>query len=261
MKGDFDLLIKAIPGNDDITLYPISDLHIGASEFMQQKWNDFKNKIAKEPNSYLLLGGDLCNNATRSSVSNIFEETMRPKEQKRWLVEEFTPLRDKILCAVSGNHCRRSEKDADDNPMYDVMCKLDLEDIYQKDIAFLKIQIGNTKENGTRNPTYTIAVTHGAGGGIYTGAAVNRNERFQYVIDGLDCLVVGHTHKGVISKPQKIKIDPFNNRVTFSQCVVVSSTSWMQFGGYALQKMLIPASNDLQTIVLKGNKKQIVANW
>lgn len=260
MKSDFDMIVRKLP-NKDIKIYPVSDLHIGASEFMYQKWEAFKKQLLSEPDSYITIGGDMMNNATRSSVSNIFEDTMRPADQKKWLARELEPVRDKILCVVSGNHERRSEKDADDNPLYDVCCKLDIEDIFRSNMAFTKIQLGKPNGNGMQNPTYMLGVTHGAGGGIYTGAAVNRNERFGYIIDGLDALIVGHTHKGAITKPQKINIDKFNNRITFKPFVVVSSTSWMQYGGYALQKMLIPASNDIQTLTLKGKEKKIGVAW
>ena len=40
------------------------------------------------------------NNATRSSVSNVFDETLRPREQKERLIGFLTPIKDKILCAV-----------------------------------------------------------------------------------------------------------------------------------------------------------------
>jgi hypothetical protein len=70
------------------------------------------------------------------------------------------PLRDRIICGVSGNHERRSVKDCDDDPAYDIMCKLDIEDKYRENIAFVKIQFGRQDANGQKNPTYKIAVTH-----------------------------------------------------------------------------------------------------
>jgi predicted phosphodiesterase len=71
-------------------------------------------------------------------------------------------------------------------------------------------------------PTYNLVVTHGAGGGILTGGAVNRGERFGYVIDGMDALIVGHTHKPFTTQPGKIKIDPHNNLVTIKPFKVIS---------------------------------------
>ena len=169
----------------------------------------------------------------------------------------LTPLKDKILCMVSGNHERRSGKDADDDPSYDIACKLDIEDRYRQNIAFLRIQIGNISGNGQLNPTYLLTVTHGAGGGMLTGGAVNRGERFGYVLDGCDAIIVGHTHKPFITQPAKIAIDSRNNRVSIKPFKVISSTSWLQWGGYAAQKLLTPSSFSPQIITLCGNRKEI----
>lgn len=38
---------------------------------------------------------------------------------------------------------------------------------------------------------------------------------------------------------------------------VVTATSWLTFGGYAAQKMLLPSSHAVQTIMLNGKKKEI----
>jgi hypothetical protein len=113
------------------------------------------------------------------------------------------------------------------------------------------------KGTGTANPTYTLVVTHGAGGGMLTGGSVNRNERFGYVIDGMDCLIVGHTHKPFVTQPSKLKIDPYNNKVSLRPFKVVSSTSWLNYGGYAAQKMLIPSSHAIQIVRLCGDHKDI----
>lgn len=266
MENDFKLITKNVTGN--ITIYPISDVHLGSLEHNQKEWANFVYSLVSDPNAYVILAGDLMNNATRSSVSNIFDEVLRPREQKDRLVKMLKPIKDKILCAVSGNHERRSVKDADNDPMYDIMCKLDIEDVYRQNIAFLKIQVSPKGKDGYRYcNTYTIAVTHGAGGGVLSGSTINRNERFAYTIDNLDCLVVGHTHKGMVSKPAKIVIDPRNDVVSIKPFTVVSTQSWLSYGGYAAQKMLLPAGNATasngQKILLNSrpHKKEIKIEW
>lgn len=258
MLNDFEIITKRFPEREDITIIPVSDVHLGAKEHMQKAWEDFCRSVLEKENVFLVLGGDLLNNATRNSVSNIFEDTMRPSEQKRVMAKMLEPLRERILCSVSGNHERRSGKDADDDPTYDIMCKLDIEHLYRENIAFLKVQCGRQDGDGAKNPTYKIAVTHGAGGGIFTGAAVNRNERFGYTIDGLDMLIVGHSHKPVVTQPSKLVFDCQNNRISQKPFKVVVSTSWLEYGGYAAQKMLLPSSHAKQWITLRGNKKEIL---
>lgn len=257
MLNDFEMIVKHFPDNEDIIIYPISDVHFGAAEHMTREWEVFCQNLLSQKNAYVILAGDLINNATRSSVSDIFSEKYRPAEQKKIMAKMLEPIKDRILCAVSGNHERRSQKDTDDDPTYDILCKLDIEDRYRLNMAFLKIQIGDIAGAGTRNPTYMLTVTHGAGGGVLTGGAVNRNERFGYVLDGCDALIVGHTHKPFITQPSKIYIDSRNNLVSVRPFKVVSSTSWLEYGGYAAQKMLIPSSHAVQTMLLHGKFKKI----
>ena len=256
MQADFKLISHKFD-NTDIEIWPISDVHLGAAEHNAEAWAAFCREIEQRPNAYVILGGDLINNATRSSISNIFEETMRPREQKKRMVEMLRPLRDKVLCAVSGNHERRGLKDADDDPTYDILCKLDLETVYRENVAFLRLHFGDDKIDGSRNPTYVFVVTHGAGGGILTGGIVNKAERFAYVIDGADALIVGHSHKPFITQPSKIKINAQKGVVYLRPFKVISTTSWLDYGGYASQKMLPPTSIAPQIIKLYGKQKKI----
>lgn len=256
MLSDFTIITHQFPSREDIRLYPVSDVHLGAAEHMAREWETFCARVLDERNAYILLGGDLLNNATRSSVSNVFEETMRPMMQKEVMTKMLEPLRDRILVAVNGNHERRN-RDVDDSPTYDIMCRLRLENLYRENIAFLKIQIGNPKGDGLRNPSYVLAVTHGSGGGMMTGSSVNRFERFAYSLENVDCLVAGHTHKPFVTQPARIHVDPHNNRITVKPFKVVNSTSWLSWGGYAAQKMLTPASFAPQVITLCGTKKDI----
>lgn len=258
MLPDFEMIIHKFPEREDITIIPIADVHLGARECMEQEFMRFLDTVRSKPNVYLILGGDLINNATRSSISNIFEETMRPAEQKKCMAKMLAPVADRILAAVGGNHERRSGKDADDDPMYDILCKIDREDIYRENMAFLKLQFGNSKGDGEHNPTYTLVVTHGAGGGMLTSGAVLRGERFGYAVDGMDALIMGHTHKPFTTVPGKIVIDKYNNRVTVKPFKVINMTSWLDYSGYAMAKMLLPSSRCLHTLSLSGNHKEMV---
>ena len=261
---DFEIIQHQFYGGHDITIVPISDVHLGSPDCMEQEFISFIKTVKETPNVYLILGGDLIDNGTKSSVTNPFKATMPPSQQKKEMANILAPVRDRCLCFVPGNHERRSGKDADDDPCYDIAAKLDLEHLYRENIAFVKIQLGmKERKNGTmaagyQRPSYCLVVTHGSGGGILTGGAVNRNERFGYVIDGMDALIVGHTHKPFTSQPGKIKIDLFNNKVTIKPFKVISSTSWIEYGGYAAQKMLLPTTRCLNTLTLRGDKKEIV---
>ena len=258
IKKDTEMIVHKFDG--DIVIYTLSDVHYGALEHNEAGWNAVCKEILDQPNAYIVLGGDLINNATRSSVSNVFEDTIRPREQKIRMAQMLEPLVPRTLCIVPGNHEQRSVKDADDEPTYDIACKLNIEDLYRPNVAFLAVNVGNT------HSTYSIAVTHGAGGGIYTGATVNRNERFGNVIEGLDCLIVGHTHKGTVTKPSKLVVNLRNKVIVQREYLVVSMVSWMEYGGYAMKKMLLPSSHsNPQKLVLRNRPdngpKRIEVVW
>lgn len=136
-----DLIVRKIPQNDTIKVYPVSDVHLGSILHDKEGWQAFCRRVERE-DAYLILGGDLINNNTRNAVGSPFEDYIRPREQKKMMVEMLTPIKDKILCAVSGNHEARTARDTDQDIMGDIMCKLDMEDYYAEDIAFLKLEIG-----------------------------------------------------------------------------------------------------------------------
>lgn len=252
--SDFIMIKHRFPG--DVVVYPIADVHYGAIEHDEAGWRKLLEEILQQPNAYVILNGDLVNNAVKSSVSNIYEETVRPRAQKEYMVEALRPLAEqkRILCATSGNHERRTSRESDQAITYDIMARLQCEELYRENAAFMSIQLGD------RNDVLTFCVTHGSGGGIYTGATVNRNERFAQIVD-VDCLIVGHTHKGAVTRPSKLVLNLRNGTVVQKDYLVVSCVPWMSYGGYALQKMLLPATHSQpQKLLLRAPTNQHTRN-
>lgn len=260
MLPDFHLIQHQFYGGHDITIIPIFDVHLGSRECMEQDFIKFINTVKDTPNVYLILGGDLIDNGTKSSVTDCFRATMSPSQQKKEMANILKPVTDRILCILPGNHEARSRKDADDDPCYDIAAKLDIEHLYRPNIAFVKVQLGKLTKHtgGDLRPTYVFAVVHGAGGGILTGSMVNKGERYGYTIDGIDALVLGHSHKAFTTQPGKIVVDPHKNCISIRPFKVISATSWLEYGGYAARGMFAPTTHCLHTLQLRGNKKEII---
>lgn len=264
MYDDFQIIKTVVPRAKEIRLYPIADVHFGSLYCNEKAWMDFRDRIAGEENAYCVLVGDLINNNIRSSVGSPFDDIIRPMEQKKLMVEMLRPLKDKIIGAVSGNHEKRSLKEADDDPMYDILTKLDLEEVYRQTSAFIHLCIGerttnrgNEKEKTQPECAYMIAVLHGSGSGM-TGATVNRVERFSYVLEGCDALITGHTHKGSITRPAKLYPDLVHGKMMTRSTLTVQAGSWQNYGGYALNGMMNPtATAEEGAIVLRlsGDRK------
>ena len=257
MQNDLTMIRVCFEDRKDITICPIADVHLGSAEFDEKKFVDILKYIKSEQNIRVVLAGDLLNNSTRSSIANVFQETMRPMKQKERMIELLEPIKDRILCAVSGNHERRSGKDADNDPTYDIMRCLGKQDVYRENMSFLHIQMGNAKNNGETNPAYMVGITHGAGGGSTIGASVNRSEKFAWAIEGLDVLITGHTHKPSVAPTYRLVTDPRTGKVYLRKTYVVVCSSWLNYGGYAMEKMMPPCGNVIQKITLGGKKKSI----
>lgn len=241
----------------EVVVFPLSDVHLGAEGAEVQAFYALVNQIAKEPNTYVTLQGDLIDNGTRNSVTNIFRATMPPSQQKREMAKALEPIRDKILCMLPGNHCRRSGKDADDDPMYDIAAKLDLEDRYREDIAFIRIALGrnHTRSSNGKPYSYMLACVHGAGGGALPGGMVNRAERFMNSMDGVDVFIHGHTHRVYAQKSAKLVVDIQNKRVTRRTTMTMCASSWLDFVGYPVEKMLTPTATGIANrLLLHGTK-------
>lgn len=45
MLSDFEIITHHFPENRDIIIFPVSDVHLGASEHMRREWDDFCRKV------------------------------------------------------------------------------------------------------------------------------------------------------------------------------------------------------------------------
>ena len=238
IKSDFDVITKHVNTQGQVKVYAVGDLHAGAIQANLKGWERFNQIILDDPKAYVIFLGDLMNNATKSSVSNPYEDIMRPRDQKIYLKEHLMDLAkaDRILAILPGNHENRSLKDADDSPLYDVAAKLDLEDIYRDNLAVIKLTVGTSKPNA-----YSILATHGSGGGKLTGSTVNNYERFAATWDGIDIFCFGHSHKPFITKPDKSVFDTNHNYVSQRKTIVLCVPSWLAYGGYPIRNLMGPA--------------------
>jgi len=271
IKSDFEVITKRVETTKDVKVYAVGDLHAGAISADLKGWERFNQMILEDPLAYVIFLGDMMNNATRSSVSNPYDDCMRPRDQKIYLKERLADLAkaDKILAILPGNHENRSLKDADDSPMYDVAAKLDLEDIYRDNIALVKLVVGKdaNADRQKHSNCYVILATHGDGAGRLTGGTVNRYEQFAANWNGVDIFYFGHSHKPFVTKPNKIVVDRLHANADQINTIVTTGASWMYYAGYPVRKLYNPAHkadpDQPITTVFSGKYRnwRIKVNW
>lgn len=238
---------------DYITLYVLGDIHYGARDCMVDNLRPYIAHIAQDEHAAVVLAGDLINNGVKSSKTNVYEETIMPGQQKRDMIELLRPVSDKIICAVAGNHERRTARESDVDLTYDMCCAWGVETSYTPDMAFLKISLGRKANN--KPVTYMLLVTHGAGGGVLLGSGINKPDAMQIRVDGLDGIISGHTHKPAKVPSARLIFDPRNNNVIVTTSLIYVCTSWLDYGGYAAEKLMPPVAFHPDTIRIDGRVK------
>jgi hypothetical protein len=253
MLSDFKLIVRKFPTDyDHINVYPVADAHIGAPEFSEHRFRKWSDTVIADERGYIAIAGDMLNNGLKNSKTNVYEETMRPAAQKDYLTDALSPLRDRILCGVGGNHEYRSVRESDTDPLYDVFCRLGIGELYRQNAAFLKLALGARRTN-TKNPrqfAYTMAVAHGAG--------KHKTDRWTEAVEGVDAFITAHTHEARVTPPSKIRIDPHNETVLLQDYVHIVCNPLLDYGGYALRGMFTPkGSTRIQVLRLSGTAKEM----
>lgn len=230
MRDDMTIISIPVKGTL-IRVYAIGDVHLGAAEHMSKEWGRFLKMIEEDENAYLILTGDMMNNATKSSVSDIYSEVCSPSEQKKILHDQLYMVKDRILCGVMGNHENRSKKDVDLDPLYDVFVMLGIPERYRQNMAFLRLRLSHP-ESGKNLGTYHFCVAH--------GSTKTKNRNFANYVDGLDVMITSHTHDAEVDKPSKLVFDRSSDRIRIHPMVHINAVSWMAYGGYGARKMYAP---------------------
>lgn len=226
---------------EPIIVYGLSDLHEGSSEANVDAFKRLTDTIMSSDNQYCVLVGDLIDNATKSSVSNVYEAIRHPDEQLRMISTYLRPLATsgRILGMVGGNHEYRTKRESDIDLTRLVAADLRIEHLYDPHRLYLRLKLNPRLNGNSEAPDYSILLTHGVGGGSKPGGTVNKLEDFA-IRQGADLLVVGHTHKPVVFPTVRHEVITGRGIVIPRKLRIMICTGWLECGGYATRKMMVP---------------------
>ena len=78
-----------------IELHTFADEHIGDEHCDLDRLKNRIEYVANTPNAYCLLNGDIIDNATKTSIGDIYLQAFNPMEQLENAVKLFKPLAEK----------------------------------------------------------------------------------------------------------------------------------------------------------------------
>lgn len=247
MLDDFQLIRSTFPDKLFLNIYPLGDVHIGSKEFDLDLFKQWIEMVKSDPNGAVVIIGDMMNMGLRNSKSNVYEETLSPLQQKELCFELLNPIADKIIAGCSGNHEYRAVKEVGTNPLYDVFCRMRIEDRYRENVCFIKLTVGKQGKNPN---TYGVVLTH--------GSTKNRDEKWTYSVDGCDCFISGHTHLGTHQPLSKIRMDLTHDKVKSVDYQHIVVQPFQRYGGYAIRSKYMPvAVGQFQCITFNGNSKRV----
>lgn len=247
MLSDFKLITHKFEDSKNLNIYPLGDVHIGSKECDLELLKQWVDMVKNDPNGAVVIIGDMMNMGLRNSKSNVYEEVLSPMEQKELCYELLSPIADKILAGCSGNHEYRMVKEVGTNPLYDVFCRLRIEDRYRENACFLKVTVGKCGKNPN---TYGVVLTH--------GKSKKKDLDWTYSVDGCDLFLTGHTHIGTHQPCGKIRMDLTHEKVKVVGYQHIVAMPFQSYGGYAIRGMYTPnCLGQFQCVILDGESKKL----
>ena len=241
----------------EIKLLCLSDFHIGDELCNLKLIRSVLDEVKNSPNTFIILNGDLMNNATRNSVgAGVYNEQMTPTEQIVKLCDLLENVKERILVIHPGNHENRSYKDDGVDIIRLVAKQLGIEDRFSEGWWYLYLSFGLNKEKRDRPIMYTITGIHGYGGGRKNGGKINNLvEMSDKVI--ADLYVMGHTHTPIITRNSIFVPDLQHKTLIQKDKYYLMTNSFLEYGGYGEQYGYTPSTTEHQEAILNGTKKEI----
>jgi len=225
-------VIERTLSGDCAVIYPVGDIHIGDPAARLDLFQRLVEKIQNQENAYLLLLGDIINNAIKTSVSNVYNEVIPPSEQKKLAVELLRPVAQKILCMVSGNHEYRTKKEVDQDVSLDIALALGIEDRYDPFHILCDVQVKKAR--------FVLYIFHGHSATRLPGGTVNAYQYTQLNIFGVDAFIHGHSHYPYAMPYSTFFYAPNNRKVQEKIFYDISVAPWTSWADYATRKQLRP---------------------
>jgi len=233
---------------------PLADFHIGSAQFRDELVYPLVDGIRKNPDTYVLLNGDLMDDGTRNSIADVYDQRLSPNEQLKTAIRILEPIKDRILSVCEGNHEYRIRRDTS----IDVSELLahELGAPYAREGALLALRFGKRLSSGSKRQIYTLYHTHGHGAGRTVGGKANKLVRLSDIVIA-DIYVISHIHTPMNTYRRIYKPDPHNKRVLEVEQAFVACGSLLDFGGYTEQKGYAPGSFRFPKIHLESKEKNI----
>jgi len=257
--------------DDHAYLLVIGDLHCGDKAFgkeSRKKLNGLVDWVIAHPNARVILNGDLLNTATRISKTSPFEQNMTLEEQITEVANLLSPVKDRIIGAVCGNHEKRIMDHAGFDPTISILTTLGIsvQDNYFKHCGVIKVKVGKKNRYGKESSrvSYTVVFHHTTGGGKKIGSKLQRVDEMRHsTVGNADVYFGSHNHALATAIMVCNEYNPYSETIEQRKQVVVSCGGYLEWNeSYAEAMQLEPLELGSPRVRLDGKTKDIrVSLW
>lgn len=237
---------------DGIELHGLADLHTGDPLADIKLFKERVERIARTSNAFVILNGDICDNAISDSVGDTYSATKSPIGQVQSIAEILKPIKDRILCINSGNHEWRSAKKVGIDLAYALALELGLTNLYSENSTLLFLRTGRSTKGPNRQHCYSIYIQHGSKSGSTVGSKANALAKLENIVNA-DVYIHSHTHLPLLFKQGRLEVNKNNNSATFKETLFVNTGAFMDYGGYANREGYRPSSKSSPVIYIPSD--------
>jgi len=185
-----DFVAPQPPSGKEVTIIPLGDIHLGNVNCDKKYLQNTIKWIADHPNTYVIGMGDYCENIygddRRIDIDAMDREIFTPEEQYLKIKQILSPIKDKIIVLLTGNHEDTIRKRVGID-MTRRLC-YDLGIPYGGICSFVRFGI-----DGYHSPKLKIFAHHGYDSGRRLGSKINNVEDLSRSFDA-DIYLLGHSH-------------------------------------------------------------------
>ena len=242
---------------EKLDIIPLSCFHIGSPQFNENKLKGYIKWISERPNRRAWILGDIFDAQCVTSRGNMHEQTMSIKDAKLKAEELLTPIIANIDLVIPGNHDNYLFNETTDEIVFDLCKYLNIPEKYHFGDYTGTIRFGKMHGKKAKPAVYTFYCTHGTGGAATPGGKMNKLINLSSIVEDCDLYIMAHIHDCLMAKLEPFSVDSRNGQLKQTKQTFASSSSWLDYGGYALEKKYRPAKTGSPRIRLYGNKKDI----
>ena len=226
-----------------IRLYPIACLHIGAAQSDYKFIQEHLARIKKDPAARWIYMGDGGECVTLGSKGDMAGQLLNPQLQMEMLCDLLSPIADKGLFGVRGNHGHRVYKVTGLSFDHNLCSRLGIP--YMGSATFANFVVNRSSYDGYFH--------HGMQSGTSLRAKVGKAEAFGAFIDA-DLIVTAHSHVAMELHPSALLSCDNKNKKEYTRMrhQYICGSAYDSRTGYAEDKGYSPLLPAMLSIDMSG---------